>query len=78
MHVVAAPRHVRKELAVVDVVCRCGDAVLRDGLLRPQAVVVVLERDARSGPAHPGQLTAVTPRVRPRAVIRQVADPVIG
>ena len=47
-------------------------------LLRPQAVMIVLERYARTFRTHLLQLAAGLPCVRPRPVVQRIANRVIG
>ena len=75
---VAAAGQVSHQFAVERVAGRCGYSVLRHGLLRPQAVVVIAELNRRSRFAHLPQLSSRAPGVGPRAVVQRVADLVIG
>ena len=70
--------HVHQLLAVQDVVRSSDDVAFCDDLLRPQAVVVVLELHGHAGLAHLLQLSARLPGIGPGAIVRQVADGVIG
>ena len=70
--------HVHQLLAVQDVVRGGNGIALCDDLLSAQAVVIVLELYGHVSLAHLLQLAARLPGIRPRAIVRQVADAVVS
>ena len=78
VHLVASPGQMRDQLAVQRVLCRCYLAAARHLLLRPQAVVVVLELHGHAALAHLLELAALLPGVRPSPIIERVANGVVG
>ena len=70
MQLVAAPRQLHQLVAQIVVVVRSAIHDLRDAL----AVGIVAVGDCLAGLAHPSELTAMLPRVGPRAVAQKVAD----
>ena len=70
MQLIAAPRQLHQLVAQIMVIVRRAVDGLRDAL----AVGIVAVGDIRPGLAHPCELAAVLPCVRPRAVAQEVAD----
>ena len=70
MQLIAAPRQLHQLVAQIVVIIRRAVDGLRDAL----AVGIVAIGDIRPGFAHPRQLTAMLPCVRPRAIAQKVAD----
>ena len=70
MQLIAAPRQLGQLVAQIEVVVRRAVDGFRDAL----AVGIVAVGDCLAGLAHPRELAAVLPRVRPRAVAQEVAD----
>ena len=70
MQLIAAPRQLHQLVAQIMVIVRRAVDGLRDAL----AIGIVAVGDIRPGLAHPCELAAVLPRVRPRAVAQKVAD----
>ena len=70
MQLIAAPRQLHQLVAQIMVIIR--RAV--DGLRDAPAVGIVAIGDCLAGLAHPRELAAVLPCVRPRAVAQEVAD----
>ena len=70
VQLVAAPRQLHQLVAQIMVIVRRAVDGLRDAL----AVGIVAIGDIRPGLAHPRELAAMLPRVRPRAVAQEVAD----
>ena len=70
MQLIAAPRQLHQLAAQIMVIVRRAVDGLRDAL----AVGIVAIGDCLAGLAHPSELTAVLPCVRPRAVAQEVAD----
>ena len=70
MQLIAAPRQLHQLVAQIMVIVRRAVDSLRDAL----AVGIVAIGDIRPGLAHPRELAAVLPCVRPRAVAQEVAD----
>ena len=70
MQLIAAPRQLHQLVAQIMVIMRRAVDDLRDAL----AVGIVAVGDIRPGLAHPRELAAVLPCVRPRAVAQEVAD----
>ena len=70
MQLVAAPRQLHQPVAQIMVIV--GRAV--DGFCDALAAGIVAVGDIRPGLAHPCELAAVLPCVRPRAVAQEVAD----
>ena len=70
MQLIAAPRQLHQLVAQIVIVVRSTIHDLRDAL----AVGIVAVGDCLAGLAHPRELAAVLPRVRPRAVAQEVAD----
>ena len=70
MQLVAAPRQLHQLVAQIMVIIRRAVDGFRDAL----AVGIVAVGDIRPGLAHPRELAAVLPCVRPRAVAQKVAD----
>ena len=70
MQLIAAPRQLHQLVAQIMVIIR--RAV--DGLRDAPAVGIVTVGDTRPGLAHPCELAAVLPCVRPRAVAEKIAD----
>ena len=70
MQLVAAPRQLHQLVAQIMVIIRRAVDGFRDAL----AVGIVAIGNTRSGLAHPRELAAVLPCVRPRAVAQKVAD----
>ena len=70
MQLVAAPRQLHQLVAQIMVIVRRAVDGFRDAL----AVGIVAVGDIRPGLAHPRELAAVLPCVRPRAVAQKVAD----
>ena len=70
MQLVAAPRQLHQLVAQIMVIIRRAVDGFRDAL----AVGIVAIGDIRPGLAHPRELSAVLPCVRPRAVAQEVAD----
>ena len=70
MQLIAAPRQLHQLVAQIMVIVR--RAV--DGLRDAPAVGIVAVGDIRPGLAHPRELAAMLPCVRPRAVAQEVAD----
>ena len=70
VQLVAAPRQLHQLVAQIMVIVRRAVDGLRDAL----AVGIVAVGDIRPGLAHPCELAAVLPCVRPRAVAQEVAD----
>ena len=70
MQLIAAPRQLHQLVTqIMVIICRAVDS-FRDAL----AVGIVAVGDIRAGLAHPRELAAVLPCVRPRAVAQEVAD----
>ena len=70
MQLIAAPRQLHQLVTqIMVIICRAVDS-FRDAL----AVGIVAVGDIRPGLAHPRELTAMLPRVGPRAVAQKVAD----
>ena len=67
---IAAPRQLDQLVAQIMVIVGRAVDSFRDAL----AVGIVAVGDIRPGPAHPRELAAVLPCVRPRAVAQEVAD----
>ena len=70
MQLVAAPRQLHQLVAQIMVIV--GRAV--DGFRDALAVGIVAIGDIRPGLAHPRELAAVLPCIRPRAVAEKIAD----
>ena len=70
VQLIAAPRQLHQLVAQIMVIVRRAVDGLRDAL----AVGIVAVGDIRPGLAHPRELAAVLPCVRPRAVAQEVAD----
>ena len=70
MQLVATPRQLHQLVAQIMVIIRRAVDGFRDAL----AVGIVAVGDIRPGLAHPRELAAVLPCVRPRAVAQEVAD----
>ena len=70
MHLIFAPCQLDQLVAQIVVVVRSAIHDLRDAL----AVGIVAVGDCLAGLAHPSELTAMLPRVGPRAVAQKVAD----
>ena len=70
MQLVAAPRQLHQLVAQIMVIVRRAVDSLRDAL----AVGIVAVGDIRPGLAHPCELAAVLPCIRPRAIAQKVAD----
>ena len=70
MQLIAAPRQLHQLAAQIMVIV--GRAV--DGFRDALAVGIVAVGDCLAGLAHPSELTAMLPRVGPRAVAQKVAD----
>ena len=70
MQLIAAPRQLHQLVAQIMVIVRRAVDGLRDAL----AIGIVAVGDIRPGLAHPRELAAVLPCVRPRAVAQEVAD----
>ena len=70
MQLVAAPGQVRQSVAQVGIIVRRAVDGFRDAL----AVGIVAVGDCLAGLAHPRELAAMLPCVRPRAVAQKVAD----
>ena len=70
MQLIAAPRQLHQLVAQIMVIV--GRAV--DGFRDAPAVGIVAVGDCLAGLAHPRELAAVLPCVRPRAVAQEVAD----
>ena len=70
VQLVAAPRQLHQLVAQIEVVVRRTVDGFRDAL----AVGIVAVGDIRPGLAHPCELAAVLPCVRPHAVAQEVAD----
>ena len=70
MQLIAAPRQLHQLVAQIMVIIRR----VVDGLRDAPAVGIVTVGDTRPGLAHPCELAAVLPCVRPRAVAQEVAD----
>ena len=70
MQLIAAPRQLHQLVAQIMVIIRR----VVDGLRDAPAVGIVAVGDIRPGLAHPRELAAVLPCVRPRAVAQEVAD----
>ena len=70
MQLIAAPRQLHQLVAQIMVIIRRAVDGFRDAL----AAGIVAVGDIRPGFAHPCELAAVLPRVRPRAVAQEVAD----
>ena len=70
VQLIAAPRQLHQLVTqIMVIICRAVDS-FRDAL----AVGIVAVGDIRPGLAHPRELTAMLPRVGPRAVAQKVAD----
>ena len=70
MQLIAAPRQLHQLVAQIMVIVRRAVDGFRDAL----AVGIVAVGDCLAGLAHPSELTAMLPRVGPRAVAQEVAD----
>ena len=70
MQLIAVPRQLHQLVAQIMVIVRRAVDGFRDAL----AVGIVAIGDCLAGLAHPRELTAVLPCVRPRAVAQEVAD----
>ena len=70
MQLIAAPRQLHQLVAQIMVIVGRAVDSLRDAL----AVGIVAVGDIRPGLAHPSELAAMLPCVRPRAVTQEVAD----
>ena len=70
MQLIATPRQLHQLVAQIEVVVRRTVDGFRDAL----AVGIVAVGDIRPGLAHPSELAAVLPCVRPRAVAQEIAD----
>ena len=70
MQLIAAPRQFHQRVTQIMVIIRRAVDGFRDAL----AVGIVSVGDIRPGLAHPRELAAVLPCVRPRAVAQEVAD----
>ena len=70
VQLIAAPRQLHQLVAQIMVIVRRTVDGFRDAL----AVGIVAVGDCLAGLAHPRELAAVLPRVRPRAVAQEVAD----
>ena len=70
MQLVATPRQLHQLVAQIVIVVRSTIHDLRDAL----AIGIVAVGDCLAGLAHPRELAAVLPCVRPRAVAQKVAD----
>ena len=70
MQLIAAPRQLHQLVAQIMVIVRRAVDGFRDAL----AVGIVAVGDIRPGLAHPCELAAVLPCVRPHAVAQEVAD----
>ena len=70
VQLIAVPRQLHQLVAQIMVIVRRAVDSLRDAL----AVGIVAVGDIRPGLAHPRELAAVLPCVRPRAVAQEVAD----
>ena len=70
MQLIAAPRQLHQLVTQIMVIIRRAVDGFRDAL----AVGIVAVGDIRPGLAHPRELAAVLPCVRPRAVAQEVAD----
>ena len=70
MQLIAAPRQLHQLVAQIVIVVRSTIHDLRDAL----AIGIVAVGDCLAGLAHPRELAAVLPCVRPRAVAQKVAD----
>ena len=70
MQLIAAPRQLHQLVAQIMVIVRRAVDGLRDAL----AVGIVAVGDCLAGLAHPRELAAMLPCVRPRAVAQKVAD----
>ena len=70
MQLIAAPRQLHQLVAQIMVIVRRAVDGFRDAL----AVGIVAVGDIRPGLAHPCELAAVLPCIRPRAVAQEVAD----
>ena len=70
VHLIFAPCQLDQLVAQIVVVVRSAIHDLRDAL----AVGIVAVGDCLAGLAHPSELTAMLPRVGPRAVAQEVAD----
>ena len=70
VQLIAAPRQLHQLVAQIMVIIRRAVDGLRDAL----AIGIVAVGDIRPGLAHPRELAAVLPCVRPRAVAQEVAD----
>ena len=70
MQLIAAPRQLHQLVAQIMVIVRRAVDGFRDAL----AVGIVAVGDIRPGLAHPRELAAVLPCVRPRAIAQEVAD----
>ena len=70
MQLIAAPRQLHQLVVQIMVIVRRAVDGLRDAL----AIGIVAVGDCLAGLAHPRELAAVLPCVRPRAVAQEVAD----
>ena len=70
MQLIAAPRQLHQLVAQIMVIVRRAVDGLRDAL----AVGIVAIGDIRPGLAHPRELAAMLPCIRPRAVAQKIAD----
>ena len=70
VQLIAVPCQLDQLVAQIVVVVRSAIHDLRDAL----AVGIVAVGDCLAGLAHPSELTAMLPRVRPRAIAQKVAD----
>ena len=70
MQLIATPRQLHQLVAQIEVVVRRTVDSFGD----PQAIGIVAVGNIRPGLAHPRELAAVLPCVRPRAVAQKVAD----
>ena len=70
MQLVAAPRQLHQLVAQIMVIIRRAVDGFRDAL----AVGIVAVGDIRPGLAHPRELAAMLPCIRPRAIAQEIAD----
>ena len=70
--------HVRQQFIMIEIIGDLGVPGLLHDLLHTHAVVIVLERYARTLRAHLLQLAAGLPRVRPRPIVQRVANRIVG
>ena len=70
MQLIAAPRQLHQLVAQIMVIVGRAVNGFRDAL----AVGIVAVGDCLAGLAHPRELAAVLPRVRPRAIAEKIAD----